>query len=166
MVSILYKCLLVFVLNNFGLANHPIFVSVTEIEHNTKAQSLEISCKIFTDDFETALRKLYNTKVDLLNDKYKQSMNGLVNDYVQKHLSIKADGKIVKLNFLGFEQEEEGIVSFYDVKNVPSVKKMEVKNDILYQFKEQQMEIIHVIVNGNRKSTRLVNPDSLASFEF
>ena len=38
---------------------HPIFVSVTEIEHNAKDKTLEISCKIFTDDFEKTLRLTY-----------------------------------------------------------------------------------------------------------
>ena len=29
---------------------HPFFISVTEINHNIKDKSLEVSCKIFTDD--------------------------------------------------------------------------------------------------------------------
>ena len=33
-------------------ALHPFHVSVVEIEHNAEDKSLEISCKIFTDDFE------------------------------------------------------------------------------------------------------------------
>ena len=34
-------------------AGHPFFVSVTEINHNAKDKTIEIACKIFTDDFET-----------------------------------------------------------------------------------------------------------------
>lgn len=166
MASILYKWLIVFALTGFISSHHPIFVSVTEIEHNATSKSLEISCKIFTDDFETALRKEYNTKVDLLDVKFKSAMNPLVNDYIQKHLSIMADGKPASLQFLGFEQQEEGIISYYEVKNVAKVEKMEVMNNILYEYKSQQMGIIHVMVNGERKSSRLNNPDAKASFQF
>lgn len=166
MVAMLYKWLIVFALANFTPAHHPMFLSVTEIEHNAKAQSLEITCKIFTDDFETALRKVYKKDVDLLNAKYKQSMNLLVDDYIKKHLLLKVDGKTAVLNFLGFEQEEEGIISYYEVKNIPSVKKLDVTDNILYEFKEQQIEIVHVMVNGKRKSTQLTNPNAEASFEF
>ena len=162
----MYKWLTVFALLNFSGLHHPIFLSVTEIEHNSKTKGLEISCKIYTDDFETALRKVYNTKVDLLDVKYKTSMNTLVNDYIQKHFAVKVDGKTVQLNFLGFEQQEEGIVSFYEAKNVAKVTNLEVTNNILYEFKEQQIGIIHVTVGGNRKSTRLDNPAAKATFIF
>lgn len=86
----------------------------TEQRHRNGAnnKTLEISCKIFTDDFEHTLRELYHTKVDLLDAKFKPAMNKLVNDYVQKHLKIKVQGKSVPLQFIGFEQQEEGIVSF------------------------------------------------------
>ena len=162
----MYKWLFVFALSGFVGSHHPIFVSVTEIEHNAKEKTLEISCKIFTDDFETTLRKKYNTKVDLLDTKQKATMNPLVNDYVQKHLSIAVDGKPVTMQFIGFEQDEEGILSFYEVKNIASVKKVDVTDNILYDEKPQQMQIIHVIVNGERKSNRLNNPDTKAGFLF
>lgn len=166
MVAIVYKWLMVFALLNAGSFHHPIFLSVTEIEHNPKTQGLEISCKIYTDDFETALRKIYNTKVDLIDVKYKTPMNTVVNDYIQKHFAVKVDGKTVQLNFLGFEQQEEGIVSFYEAKNVAKVTNLEVTNNILYEFKEQQIGIIHVTVGGSRKSTRLDNPTAKATFTF
>jgi hypothetical protein len=39
-----------------GATKHPIYVSVTEIQHNAKDKTLEISCKIFTSDFEAILK--------------------------------------------------------------------------------------------------------------
>jgi hypothetical protein len=41
-----------------------------------------------------------------------------------------------------------------------------VINDLLYEYLPQQMEIMHVTVNGERKSSRLNNPDSKAEFTF
>lgn len=40
---------------------HPFHVSTTEINHNAKDKSLEITCRIFTDDFEAILGKNYKT---------------------------------------------------------------------------------------------------------
>jgi len=145
---------------------HPIYVSVTEIEHNAKDRTLEISCKIYTDDFEKTLRQQYNTHVDLLNPKEKSAMDKMVREYVLNHLAVKADNKPVTLEYLGYEQQEEGIISYYQVNNIPSVKKIEVTDNILFEYKKEQISIIHVIMNGNRKSTKLVNPDDKASFEF
>jgi uncharacterized membrane protein len=162
----MYKWLIVFFFTGFLDSHHPIFVSVTEIEHNAAEKTLEISCKIFTDDFETTLRKKYNGRIDLLDAKVRTSMNPIVNDYIQKHLKLVVNGKPVELQFLGFEQEEEGIVSFFEVKNIIEVKKVEVINDLLYEYKPQQMEIMHITVKGERKSSRLNNPDSKAEFLF
>ncbi len=168
MVSFLFKWLLIggFLHSLPVPADHPIFVSVTEIEHNAKDKTLEISCKIFTDDFEKTLRQTYKGTVDLLQPKDKAVMNRLVSGYVKKHLLIKVQGRPVSLQFIGYEQQEEGIMSYYEVANIASVKKIDITDNILFEYKKEQISIIHVIVDGERKSTRLINPDEKASFEF
>ncbi len=168
MVTKLYKWFFIlslsFLISSFSF--HPIFVSVTEIEHNAKEKTLEVSCKIFTDDFEKTLRKAYNTYVDLLLAKDKPAMDKLVNDYVQKHLKIMVDGKPVALKYLGYEQIEEGIYSYYQADNIASVKKITVTDNILYEYKDEQINLLHITVNGNRKSTKLNNPDDKVVMEF
>ncbi len=146
--------------------HHPIFVSVTEIEHNAKAKTLEISCKIFTDDFEKTLRAAYKTHVDLLDPEIKPAMDKLVNDYVQKHLKIAVDGKQASLKYLGYEKIEEGIYSYFQADNIPSVKKIEVTDDVLFEFNEQQMSIVHVIVNGNRQTNKLSGSEKSVAVSF
>lgn len=168
MGSILYKWFLAgFICLVFtGAGRHPIFVSVVEIEHNAKENSLEVSCKLFTDDFEKTLRLDYKTHVDLLNPGNRAAMDKLVADYVQKHMQITADGKRVQLKYLGYEQIEEGIYSYYEAANVPAPKKIQIFNNLLYSYHEQQMGLMHVTVNGTRKSTKLNNPESNVSVQF
>lgn len=149
-----------------GTDRHPIFVSVTEIEHNAKEQTLEISCKIFTDDLEKALRNAYKTRVDLAEEKLKPAMDKLINEYVQKHLQVSVEGKPARLQYLGFEKIDEAVYSYYRADNIATVKKMSITDNILFEYKAQQMNIIHVIVGGNRKSTRLSNPETAAVLSF
>lgn len=168
MASILYKWLLMaslFLPGNTAVM-HPLYVSVTEIEHNAKDKTLEISCKIFTDDFEKTLRKAYNVHVDLLNPTEKDAMNKIVSDYVPRHLKISLEGKPVTMRFIGFEQIEEGIYSYYQVDQVNSVKKMTITDNILYEYKPEQINLVHVTVNGNRQSNKLVNPEEKISLAF
>lgn len=169
MMGLLFKWLLipflwVGIVKDTG--RHPIYMSVTEIEHNAKERSLEVSCKIFTDDFEKALRNAYNTHIDLQDEKIKPAMDKMVNDYVQKHLRISADGRPVLLKYLGYEIIEEGVYSYYRGDNFSSVNKLTVKDDILFEYKKEQMNLIHVTVKGKRKSTKLDNPESNAVVEF
>ena len=145
---------------------HPIFMSVTEIEHNAKEKSLEISCKIFTNDFEKILRATYKTKIDLLNEKQKSTMDKYVNDYIQKHLKLIVDGKVVVLKYVGYESIEDGINTYLEVQNIAAIKKIEIVDNILYDYKPAQISVIHATVNGKRQSTKLTNPEAKAVFTF
>src|SRR4030095_6228534 len=129
---------------------HPYYISVIEINHNQTDKTLEISCKIFTNDFETTLEKNYKTKVDLVNPPDKSAMDKLVSDYIKKHLSIRADNKTANLSYVGFEKEEEAVYSYFQVDHVPTVKKIDVTNSILHDFSDQQINIIHCTVGGKR----------------
>ena len=142
-----------------GAALHPVYVSVTEIEHNAKENSLEISCKIFTSDLEAVLRKSNKIKVDLLAPSDKKAMENLVSNYIQQHLKISVNEKPLQLSFVGYEQNEETIQSYFQIDEVKSIKSMEVQDYILYEYKSEQMSIIHVIVDGKRRSMKLNNPD-------
>ena len=145
---------------------HPIYVSVVEIEHNAKGKTLEVSCKLFTDDFEKVLRSTFKTSVDLINPKDRPAMDKLINEYVQKHLKITADNLPVNLKYLGYEQVEEGIYSYYEAANISQVKDIAVVNNLLYEYTAEQMGLIHITVNGNRKSTKLNNPNDRAVVKF
>ncbi len=147
-------------------SNHPIYVSVAEIEHNAKAQTLQVSYKIFTDDFEKTLRNNTTLKVDLINPKNRELMNTVVNAYLQKHFTIKVNGKAVSLHLLGFEEIEEGIYSYFEADKITDVKTVEVFNNVLYEYQPQQMGIFHCKVNGVTKSSKLNNPDTGVTFTF
>ena len=149
-----------------GATTHPIYVSVTEIQHNPKDKTLEISCKIFTSDFESILKSKTKSKINLLQPTDKNLMESLVNQYIQQHLKIKIDGNLKPMEFLGYEQNEDAVQSYFEIKNVSTLKNIDVQDDILYEYKSEQISIIHVVVNGNRKSTKLVNPERNFSLSY
>lgn len=149
-----------------GVSLHPYHVSVTEIEHNASDKTLEISCKLFTDDFENVLAQNYQKKVDLINPPDKAAMDTLVKKYVTSHLFISADGKPVKLTYLGFERDSEAVYSYFQVDDISSVKKIEITNKLLYDLFTDQLNLMHVIVEGKRKSSKLDYPATNVKFDF
>jgi hypothetical protein len=168
----LYKWLLPVVLlfswgkqPNLLPGKHPFYVSVTEINHNAKDKLLEISCKIFTNDLEATLEKSANTKINLSGPD-KTNADKFITAYISRHLQLKVDGRPVTLEFVGTENEAEATWTYFQVSNIAAVKRMDIMNNILYESFGSETSIIHVSVNGNRKSTRLNNPDTNVSFEF
>ncbi len=151
---------------NREIKKHPFYVSVTQIEENTKEKILEVSCKIFTDDFEKTLRMHYKGHIDLLNPTDKPAMNSVTSDYVEKHLSITVDGKLYPLQFIGFEKNEEGVECYFQVNKVSVSKTISVFNNLFFEYKPEQVNIVHVTVKGKRKSRQLINPNGNLSFDF
>jgi len=146
--------------------SHPYYISVVEVNHNPTDKTLEISCKIFTNDFEATLEKNYKTKVDLVNPSDKAAMDKLITDYIKKHLSFKVDGKQANFSYIGFEKEDEAIYCYFQVDNIPNLKKIDIVNSILHDFSDQQINIIHCTVGGKRQSTKLDYPRTDVSFQF
>jgi hypothetical protein len=145
---------------------HPFYVSVTEINHNAKDRILEVSCKLFLDDTEKTLKKQLNTSIELTNPKDPKKAQQLVSEYVKKHLQLKADGKPVVLEFVGYEVEGASIWAYFQVTNISTVHKIEITNTILYELYDTQISIMHAQVGTDKKSTRITNPETTASFEF
>lgn len=153
--------------NNGSVKNlHPFYVSVTEIQENTKDKIVEISCKIFTDDFEKTLRLHYSNKIDLLNPADKAVANNLVKDYINKHLSVSFDGKLQLMQYVGYEKNEEGIECYFQINNPLIHSKVTVINNVLFEYKPEQINIVHVTVKGKRQSTQLANPNDRKTFIF
>ena len=145
---------------------HPFYISVTEMNYNAADKNLEISCKIFTDDFETVLSKAAGAKIDLFNPKDKPAIEKQITAYVKKHLVVKLDNKPVTLEFVGFERENEAVWSYFQVSNTTAPKKIDISNDLLYDSFDQQINLMHISVGSNRKSTKLNYPEVSASFQF
>ena len=58
------------------------------------------------------------SKIDLFNPKDQAAVEKAMSDYIKKHLHIKADGKPLQLEFVGYEQENEAMWSYFQVSNV------------------------------------------------
>ncbi|HXB09955.1 MAG TPA: DUF6702 family protein, partial [Puia sp.] len=109
---------------------HPLYISVTEINHNPKDKILEVSCKIFTNDLEAALEKMSKTHVDLSVAKEKAASDKLIADYVERHLRLRLDGKAAVLHFVGSEKENDGTWSYFQVNEVPAVKRIDAVDEL------------------------------------
>jgi hypothetical protein len=145
---------------------HPFYISVTEINQNPKEKTLEISCKLFAEDFETTLNKEYKTTVDFSDGKSKGVLDKLIPDYVYKHLSVFIEGKPVKLSYIGYEKDKESAYCYFQAEGISNCKKIDIVNSLLHDFNDGQINIVHVVVNGRRQSTKLDYPATRASFVF
>ncbi|HRC21774.1 MAG TPA: hypothetical protein PK275_07170 [Chitinophagaceae bacterium] len=145
---------------------HPVHIATVEIDHNATDKTLEITCKIFWDDLEDILSRINKSRVDLTSEKARTENNQRVFAYIKSHLQIIVDSKTIPLEFVGFEKEDVVIYSYLQASNVSVVKQINVTSSLMHDIFDDQSEIIHVVVNGKRQSTKLDYPASKASFSF
>lgn len=136
---------------------HPLHVSVTEIKFDAKDKELEITSRIFIDDLEEAIRQeLAEPTLDILVPGSGMTTDGLVSAYLANRLSIKVDGKQVKINYLAHEIEGDAMVVYAYAPNVKKLKSIEVHHSIITEVHEDQSNLVHVTVGDKTRSLRLM----------
>ncbi len=137
---------------------HPLHLSSTEINQNAKTGRLEISCRIFTDDFEDILSRNYKVKADLIKPARHNDMDAVVGKYLLAHLQLAANSRSIKLSYIGYENESEAIIVYLESEPVKNIRSLETSSTVLYDLFNDQVNIFHITCQGNRKSAKLDYP--------
>lgn len=153
-------------INAFLLVLHPFYVSITSVDYNEPTQRVEISCRIFYDDLETALKAGRDLKVDLIKPKDKQLTDSLLSAYLRDHFRLAVNGKPLSLHYVGYEIEGDVAWCFLEAGNIEAVSNIAITNRILLDQFPKQSNILHVTAHGERKSTKLDNPERSATFQW
>ncbi|MGA9211463.1 DUF6702 family protein [Kaistella sp.] len=138
---------------------HPYHVGSVEFNYNQKSKTFEISGKFFLDDLENALKEKFGKAVHFNDEKYKAQINAYLIQYCEEYLKLKVDNKFLKINYIGFEEDSESVDIYLESEKVNPPKKVETAVSLLYNLYDDQMNIIHIIVDGKRKSQKLNYPD-------
>lgn len=131
---------------------HPFYISLTDIRYNSASKTLEISQKIFWDDLEVALSDINKGKIDFLNPKDPESLAVLVENYLLLHNEVIVNGQVLKLNYLGFEIEEDAAWFYLEAQKVPVPKTITVKNTVLVDRFAGQQNIVNIYQQQKPKS--------------
>lgn len=142
-------------------SSHPFFVTITEVEYNSKTKELGIATKFFPDDLEEALRKSTGKKYDIISGE-KKSTGDAINSYFTNQVQVFINGKPLQLSFLGYEIEKEVVWVYYNAKKVSGVKSIEVISTLMYDYKSEQTNIIHIKMDEKRQSFKLNAPSQSA----
>ena len=109
----MYACYLLISLVSFSI--HPFHISVTDIEYDAEAKSVEIAQKIFMDDFEEVLSASGDRMVDLIDASQKDANDQLIEAYLLKNFSLTINGKPAVYQFLGTQIEDDAIWCFMEI---------------------------------------------------
>lgn len=138
---------------------HPYHVGSVEISYHSKSKTFEITGRFFLDDLENALSKKYGKPFHFNDPKYKTQLNDALKNYATEYLKIKSNNKFLKVNYIGYEEDSESVNLYLETESAESPKKVEVAASFLYNLFDDQINIVHIIIDGERKSEKLTYPN-------
>lgn len=135
---------------------HPIHVSVTEIDYDQQRKALEITSHIFIDDLENEIRKnLKEPFLDVTNPSKDRTTDELIINYLKKRFKIMVNGKETPYNYLGHEVEAGAIYLYLEIEKVKKLNDISVYNSVLLDFFDDQVNLVHVKINGKIRSMKI-----------
>ncbi|MXV37401.1 hypothetical protein GO491_01725 [Flavobacteriaceae bacterium Ap0902] len=138
---------------------HPYHVGSVEIKFNGQSQTFQVTAKFFLDDLENAINLKRKNGLFFYQTAQKLAMQKALRQYMKAHLVIKSEDKNIRLNFLGFEEVQESVYIYLESDKTSSPSQVTVGLNALYDLFEDQMNIVHLSVNGERRSHKLNFPD-------
>lgn len=132
---------------------HPYYVSVTEV--HLVNQQLEVSVRLFTDDFETALHGLPGGRSADLIKRQPAQIDSLIVRYIRQQVKLELNEKPVALKYVGYEIEEDATWVHLEAPYAGQARKLRIENTLLINYFPAQQNIVHVEQGSFRRSKRL-----------
>lgn len=155
---------LAFTLTSFSV--HKFYVSIYQVNYSPSKQRLEITTRIFIDDLATAIGERYGTKCYLGEEKESPADAALVQRYLKEHFKIAVNGKNLPLEYLNREFDGMVFIGYFRIRDIPKVRKLEIRNTALTDYVTEQQNIIQTNLRGVRKSAILTVDNPVVKFEY
>ena len=133
-------------------AMHKYYISVTQVNYVQEKQSLQITSRIFIDDFENLLRERYDDTIILAEKDEAEIIDYYIGKYLIEAITIKINDQKVSPNFIGKEYDGDIMRCYLEVEGVTSIQSFEISNKVLFDLFEEQQNIIKTKINSKQKS--------------
>jgi hypothetical protein len=144
---------------------HPVHVSVTNLDLDPVRGKVELSVKIFADDFQDLILHKYGVQLNIVEQEDPGERITAVNRYIQEALQLVFNGKeTADLQFVESKLNEEAIWLFYRYEHPGRIRKVEIVNRVMLEKFNDQTNLMIVSFNDRQNGYRLDNKTTELSF--
>ena len=135
-------------------SEHPIHISRSEINYDAESKAIQITLHVFIDDLEDAMvmEGFANPKIGAKSELKNSDL--LILEYFKKKFEFyNAKKEVLKYSWIGKELGDSplALVCYMEIENVSSVKLLTVKNDLMMDLYDDQVNIMETFVNNRPK---------------
>jgi len=155
--TIKYVLFSLFLLSLTSFSIHKFYVSIYQINYATDKKMIQITSRIFIDDMNKALENKYSKKTHLGEENETIEDVALMNKYLVDNFTIKVNGENKTYKFISKEIENNVIIGYYSIRNIPKINSLEVQNTVLLDLGFDQQNIIQSKLYGEKNSLLLTS---------
>lgn len=139
--------------------SHKVHVSVSQLEYNQKAQSVEIVLRVYADDFENALSQhaKRQVKLDPATINKDKRIAETVMAYLRESFQLKDKaGRSVRLNWVGMEWQVDMFWLYVEGKmsatppNSNALAGAQLKNKVFNELFDDQVNIVNAKIQNKQ----------------
>ena len=144
---------------------HPVHVSVTNLDLDPVRGKVELSVKIFADDFQDLILHKYGVQLNIIEEEDPGDKIAAVNEYMQEALQLVFNGnETADLQFVDAKLNEEAIWLFYKYEHQNKIRKVDIVNRVMLEKFRDQTNLMIVTYNNKQNGYRLDNKTTDLSF--
>ena len=159
-------CLILFFWTLTSFSFHKFYIAIYQIEYAQDKKMLQITSRIFIDDFEKALNKKYNKTLNLTSTRELPEAEELIKGYLKEKIKISINKKPQEIVFLARELEGDVLILYSKIDISKKINTFEIYNALLTEVYSDQQNIVHTHINGNKKSLLMTNTASKEKIDY
>lgn len=141
---------------------HKFYISVTSIGYSDKDKALQITTRVFIDDFEKVLQERYGVKANLATEDESSQADEYIEKYLNTKFALAIDDKNVAYNFLGKIYDNDIMICYLEVPkiDISTATTISVQNELLMDIFEEQKNVVHFKIENQKKSFVLIRENN------
>ena len=139
---------------------HKYYVAVTQMDLVPQKKRVEITSRIFIDDFEKALTKKFKQKPNITTSNELPEAEEWIKQYITEKIKVSINKKPQRIEYLAKEIEGDVIIIYTKIAISKKINTFEIFNSLLTDVYSEQQNIVHVNINSNKNSFLFTNSDA------
>lgn len=141
---------------------HKFYLSVTSVEYSDRYRAIQLTTRIFIDDFDKVLLERYGIKGNLATKEESAMADTYIEKYLKEKFIVEINGEQVDYDFLGKVYDNDIMICYVEVPEISleSTSSISLRNEVLMDIFEEQKNVVHFRLGNQKKSFVLIRENN------
>ncbi|MBD0779855.1 hypothetical protein HPE56_18815 [Maribacter sp. ANRC-HE7] len=141
---------------------HKFYLSVTNVTYSEKDQAIQITSRIFIDDFDDVLQERYGIESQLATPWESELADAYIEKYLRSKFLVYLNGEQQEYDYLGKEYDNDIMICYIEIPKVAadSMESITIQSELLTDLFEEQQNVVHLKILNQKKSFVLIRENN------